>query len=299
MTASALSLAQLLARRTGEGELYERLENARVRCVACGHRCLIPPGREGICRVRFNQDGVLRVPHGYVAGLHLDPVEKKPFFHALPGSKALSFGMLGCDFHCGYCFTGDTIVATATGPVTFADLHESCERRERRADAELAYPEALQVVAGSGSLRRVRGVVRHHYAGDLVRIRALYQPPVRCTPDHRVYATRDARRTPEPGSRPGPHSRSLPRHPSPRDGGRQTGASHRDDPRPAPFYPPHPMGPPGGATGARGGGVRVRRVVAVHRSCSRQECLLCPARPKQDRPWSGEQLEDARRRGRG
>jgi pyruvate formate lyase activating enzyme len=74
-----------------------------VRCFACGHRCLIPPGRDGICRVRFNDGGVLRVPHGYVGALNVDPVEKKPFFHALPGAKALSFGMLGCDYHCGYC----------------------------------------------------------------------------------------------------------------------------------------------------------------------------------------------------
>jgi pyruvate formate lyase activating enzyme len=103
VAASTPSLAQLLARHTREGELYERLDNGRVRCVACGHRCLIPPGREGICRVRFNEGGILRVPHGYVAGLHLDPVEKKPFYHALPGAKALSFGMLGCDYHCGFC----------------------------------------------------------------------------------------------------------------------------------------------------------------------------------------------------
>jgi len=75
----------------------------RVRCVACGHRCLIPPGRQGVCRVRENRDGVLYGPWGYVAGIQNDPIEKKPFFHALPGSRALSFGMLGCDFHCGYC----------------------------------------------------------------------------------------------------------------------------------------------------------------------------------------------------
>ena len=151
MAASTPSLAQLLARHTREGELYERLENDRVRCVACGHRCLIPPGREGICRVRFNEDGILRVPFGYVAGLHLDPVEKKPFYHVLPGAKALSFGMLGCDFHCGFCFPGDTMVATAAGPATLADLHESCERRDSRADADLAYPDNLQVVARSGT----------------------------------------------------------------------------------------------------------------------------------------------------
>jgi pyruvate formate lyase activating enzyme len=97
------TLAQILARSTREGQLYERLDNGRVRCFACGHRCLIPPGRDGICRVRFNEAGTLKVPFGYVAGLQLDPVEKKPFFHALPGARALSFGMLGCDYHCGYC----------------------------------------------------------------------------------------------------------------------------------------------------------------------------------------------------
>ena len=97
------ALADSLARRTREGELFVRLPEQRVRCVACGHRCLIPPGREGICRVRFNHEGALRVPTGYVAGLALDPVEKKPFYHVLPGSSALSFGMLGCDLHCAYC----------------------------------------------------------------------------------------------------------------------------------------------------------------------------------------------------
>jgi pyruvate formate lyase activating enzyme len=96
-------LRERLAEQTREGELYERLSDGRVRCFACGHRCLIPPGREGVCRVRFNQEGTLRVPWGYVAALQVDPIEKKPFFHALPGSRALSFGMLGCDYHCGYC----------------------------------------------------------------------------------------------------------------------------------------------------------------------------------------------------
>ncbi len=103
MTTTAPPLSERLARLTREGELYEKLPEARVRCFACGHRCLIPPGRDGICRVRFNVAGALRVPWGYAAGLQLDPVEKKPFFHALPGAKALSFGMLGCDYHCGYC----------------------------------------------------------------------------------------------------------------------------------------------------------------------------------------------------
>ena len=97
------ALADTLDRQTVVGKLWHT-EDDRVRCVACGHRCLIPPGRRGICKVRFNEGGELRVPFGYVAGgLANDPVEKKPFFHVYPGSDALTFGMLGCDFHCGYC----------------------------------------------------------------------------------------------------------------------------------------------------------------------------------------------------
>jgi pyruvate formate lyase activating enzyme len=101
MTAS--TLGDLLDPLTVEGELYEPLPDGALRCLACGHRCLIKPGRRGICKVRFNQEGVLRVPWGYVAAFQCDPTEKKPFFHLYPGSDTLTFGMLGCDFHCGYC----------------------------------------------------------------------------------------------------------------------------------------------------------------------------------------------------
>jgi pyruvate formate lyase activating enzyme len=96
-------LARVLGELTREGELYDRLPEGAVRCHACGHRCFIPAGRPGICKVRYNEGGTLRVPWGYVGALQCDPIEKKPFFHALPGSLALSFGMLGCDFHCAYC----------------------------------------------------------------------------------------------------------------------------------------------------------------------------------------------------
>jgi pyruvate formate lyase activating enzyme len=112
-------LAETLDALTREGELYERLDRGRpdgrpqsgarpgppgrVRCYACGHRCLILDGLRGICQVRFNRGGTLMVPHGYAGAVHCDPIEKKPFFHALPGSLALTFGMLGCDYHCPYC----------------------------------------------------------------------------------------------------------------------------------------------------------------------------------------------------
>lgn len=104
MAGAALTLADVLDARTAPAdELCERLDGGAVRCYACGHRCLIREGRRGICKVRFNRGGTLYVPRGYVAALQSDPVEKKPFFHLLPGRDALTFGMLGCDFHCSYC----------------------------------------------------------------------------------------------------------------------------------------------------------------------------------------------------
>jgi len=99
----ATTLAEQLEQRTREGELYERYNGDWTRCFACGHRCPIPNGAAGVCKVRFNRDGRLLVPWGYVSGVHCDPIEKKPFFHAWPGSLAYSFGMLGCDLHCSYC----------------------------------------------------------------------------------------------------------------------------------------------------------------------------------------------------
>ncbi len=89
--------------REAAPELREKMERGFVRCYACGHACRIPDGQVGVCKVRFNRGGRLFAPWGYVGGVQCDPIEKKPFFHALPGALAYSFGMLGCDLHCAYC----------------------------------------------------------------------------------------------------------------------------------------------------------------------------------------------------
>ena len=94
--------AEQLDTLTCPGWLYTK-ENGIVRCYACAHRCRIQPGKRGACQMRVNIDGELRVPWGYVAAANVDPIEKKPFMHFLPGSDALTFGMLGCNFHCDFC----------------------------------------------------------------------------------------------------------------------------------------------------------------------------------------------------
>ncbi len=103
----------VLDQNTLPGELFIPIEKDSLICTACGHRCQLRPGQRGVCKVRYSDsDGVLQVPFNYAAGIHNDPIEKKPFFHALPGTRALSFGMLGCDFSCGYCqnwFTSQTL----------------------------------------------------------------------------------------------------------------------------------------------------------------------------------------------
>src|SRR5271165_845195 len=129
--AAVPTLRTVLDQRVREAapNLYEKLENNRVRCFACGHCCPIPEGQPGVCKVRYNRGGALYVPWGYTAGTQCDPVEKKPFFHAHPGALAYSFGMLGCDLHCGYCQNWVTSQAlrdpaAAVGPmhVTSAEL---------------------------------------------------------------------------------------------------------------------------------------------------------------------------------
>ena len=84
-------------------ELVRPHPSGKLVCVACAHRCKLADGARGVCFVRSRVGAALKVPWGYTAGVAVDPIEKKPFFHFLPGSRALSFGMLGCDLHCDYC----------------------------------------------------------------------------------------------------------------------------------------------------------------------------------------------------
>lgn len=76
----------------------------KVQCELCPKMCVIEPGQSGECRVRINIDGVLRtVVYGYPCSVHIDPVEKKPLFHFLPGTGIISVATVGCNLHCRNC----------------------------------------------------------------------------------------------------------------------------------------------------------------------------------------------------
>ena len=87
-----------------EAMLYEKLAGSAVRCHVCQWRCVIQPGKYGLCRVRHNREGTLEIlNYGEVSSLAADPIEKKPLFHFHPTSQAFSLGGWGCNFHCKHC----------------------------------------------------------------------------------------------------------------------------------------------------------------------------------------------------
>jgi pyruvate formate lyase activating enzyme len=88
--------------------LYETLEDNKVRCRLCAHRCVIKPQERGICKVRENKDGVLQaLTYGRLIARSVDPIEKKPLFHLYPGSLSYSIATVGCNFKCRFCQNAD------------------------------------------------------------------------------------------------------------------------------------------------------------------------------------------------
>ena len=86
-----------------EAKFYKKVGDS-VQCNLCRRHCVIPNGEVGVCNVRKNIDGKLySLNYGINTGLQIDPIEKKPLFHFLPGEKVLSFGTVGCNWKCKFC----------------------------------------------------------------------------------------------------------------------------------------------------------------------------------------------------
>ena len=138
-----------------------------IRCNVCAHRCLIRPGRHGICGVRENQDGrIVAMSYGNLVAAALDPIEKKPLFHVAPGSTAWSIAMPGCPFHCVFCQNWDIAQGPRLGlALPTRQLSPEGVVREamaRRADA-IAYTYVeptvfLEFALDTGRLARLAGL---------------------------------------------------------------------------------------------------------------------------------------------
>lgn len=105
-----------------EAMFYERQADGRVRCGLCRFRCLIGNGARGICGVRENQGGTLySLVYGKLCAEHVDPVEKKPLFHVMPGSTSYSIATVGCNFRCRHCQNYTISQVERHGPIQGAE----------------------------------------------------------------------------------------------------------------------------------------------------------------------------------
>lgn len=103
---------------TREAMLYEKLPDNKVHCFLCAHNCRISPGKVGFCFVRKNEQGTLRtLNYESVVALNVDPIEKKPLFHFLPGTRSLSIAAPGCNMRCDFCQNWQISQSPQTGKI--------------------------------------------------------------------------------------------------------------------------------------------------------------------------------------
>ncbi len=87
-----------------EAMFYKKLDDNKVQCYLCRHECVIADGKTGICAVRENKEGKLHtLVYGKVVSINIDPIEKKPLYHFLPGTDTYSLATVGCNFRCEHC----------------------------------------------------------------------------------------------------------------------------------------------------------------------------------------------------
>jgi pyruvate formate lyase activating enzyme len=124
-----------LAGRNTRSPWFTRLPDTKgaVRCDLCPDRCTIEPGRRGQCGVRENVDGTLcSVVYGNPCAVNIDPVEKKPFYHVLPGTKTLSLATAGCNLHCKFCLNWEASQATPEETFNYPLLPAEAVARAQR-----------------------------------------------------------------------------------------------------------------------------------------------------------------------
>ncbi|MBP8984663.1 MAG: AmmeMemoRadiSam system radical SAM enzyme [Syntrophobacterales bacterium] len=145
-----------------EALLYEKLEDGKVSCFLCSHRCLIGDGKYGICNVRENRGGTLYThSYGELIAQNIDPIEKKPLYHFLPGSASYSIATIGCNFQCSFCQNWE---------ISQAREAERLGLRGRKAEPSEIVNRAVQSGSKSISYTYTEPTIFFEYALDVSRL---------------------------------------------------------------------------------------------------------------------------------
>lgn len=141
-----------------EARFYVTEEKNTVRCHLCAHRCHIKPGKTGICGVRRNENGRLHsLVYGRLIAANIDPIEKKPLFHYLPGSLSYSIATVGCNFQCLFCQNADISQAPRDHGAIFG----------RETDPDAVVQEALKTRCASISYTYTEPTIFMEFAMDV------------------------------------------------------------------------------------------------------------------------------------
>lgn len=144
-----------------EALLYQEAGDRKVQCNLCNHRCLIEDGKRGLCHVRENRDGILwSLVYGKLCSANVDPIEKKPFFHFMPGSRSFSIATVGCNFRCLHCQNYSISQAPRDHGEVFGE----------EVPPERVVREALRTGCGSISYTYTEPTVFMEYALDVARV---------------------------------------------------------------------------------------------------------------------------------
>jgi AmmeMemoRadiSam system radical SAM enzyme len=171
------------------GRWWHKLEDGRIQCDLCPRDCKLHEGQRGACFVRARAgDAMVLTTYGRSSGFCVDPIEKKPLNHFLPGSAVLSFGTAGCNLACKFCFSPDTWIATGGGMRRIGDLFEACPEKAPLGEGRVGFPEGLDVWTREGERTAVTKVFARPYTGELVSLKAACCPAIKATPNHGIFA---------------------------------------------------------------------------------------------------------------
>ena len=172
---------------------YWKKEGEFIRCNLCPRRCLIAEGKVGFCGVRKNIGGKLySLVYARPSSIGIDPIEKKPFYHFYPGTKTLSFATIGCNFRCKFCVTPKTMIITNKGIFSIKELFSNASKKIEKDGGFIAFFDG-DTITHKGEFSKIVKVYKHKYVGEIVKLKAMCMPELKCTQTHElvVYDTKD------------------------------------------------------------------------------------------------------------